>query len=78
MQRVCIKHVFVVAFNSPVTSKPRREASYAGLSFKGPAGCGWDHPGTRVSANVAQAAPRPARWDQIFLLVSFRRAEETT
>lgn len=47
-----------------------------GLSFKG--GCGWDHPGTRVSPNVAQAAPRLTRWDQIFPLVSVGGAEEIT
>lgn len=78
MLRVHIKYISVVAFNSSVISKPRREASYAGLSFKGTAGCGWDHPETRVSANVAQAAPRRARWDQIFPFASFPGAEETT
>lgn len=78
MLRVHIKYISVVAFNSSVISKPRREASYAGLSFKGAAGCGWDHPGTRVSANAAQAAPRRARWDLIFPFVSFRGAKETT
>lgn len=78
MLRVHIKYISVVAFNSSVISKPRREASCAGLSFKGAAGCGWDHPGTRVSANVAEAAPCRARWDQIFPFVSFRGAEKTT
>lgn len=62
MQRVHVKLVSPVAFNSLVTSQPRREASYARLGFKGAAGCGWDHPGIWVSLVVAQAAPRPGRW----------------
>lgn len=66
-QRVCIKLVSLVAFNSLVTSKLRREASYAGLGFKGAAGCGWDHLGIRVSPNGAQSASRPERWDRIFI-----------
>lgn len=44
-----------------------KEASHAGLGFKGAAGCGWDHPEIRVSPNVAQAAPCQARWDRIFI-----------